>query len=52
MTLPYTQTDKIVEAVHLGIISESEAKELLIALKHGDTEAIEKLRENHGQKDK
>lgn len=46
------QADKIVEAVHLGVITEEEACELLVALKRGDTEAIERLRRQHECRDK
>ena len=46
------QLGKIVEAVHLGIISEPEAKELLLAIMHGDQEAIKHLMESHGKADK
>ena len=45
--IPSPQSDKIVEAVHLGVISEQEATELLVAIKHGDQEAIKKLKEEH-----
>lgn len=41
------QSDKIVEAVHLGVISEHEAVELLVALKHGDHKAVKRLMEEH-----
>ena len=44
---PSPQSDKIVEAVHLGVISEQEAIELLVAIKHGDPEAVERLMEEH-----
>ena len=44
---PSLQSDKIAQAVHLGVISEQEAIEFLIAVKHGDQEAIKRLMEEH-----
>ena len=44
--------DKLVEAVEVGAISEQEAIEFLVAVKHGDKEAIERLKEKHGQTNK
>lgn len=46
------QADQIVAAVHLGVITEEEAIEFLVALKHGDTEAIERLWREHGCRNK
>ncbi|MEK9207782.1 MAG: hypothetical protein AAB922_04820 [Patescibacteria group bacterium] len=40
-------TDKLVEAVKLGVITEQEACEFLIAVKRGDKEAIARLMEEH-----
>ena len=40
-------TDKLVEAVEVGAISEQEAIEFLVAVKRGDKEAIERLRKEH-----
>ena len=45
-------TDKLVEAIEVGAISEQEAIEFLVAIKRGDKEAIERLMENHGKSDK
>lgn len=45
-------TNKLVEAIEVGAISEQEAIEFLIAVKRGDTEAIERLQKEHGQKNK
>ena len=45
-------TEKLVEAIWDGTISEREAIEFLVAAKRGDKEAIERLMENHGQTDK
>lgn len=45
-------TDKLVEAIEVGAISEQEAIEFLVAVKHGDKEAIERLQREHGQKNK
>ena len=42
-------TDKLVEAVEVGAISEQEAIEFLVAVKRGDKEAIERLMEKHGK---
>lgn len=44
---PSPQSDKVVEAVHLGVISEQEAIELLVAIKHGDQDTIKRLMEEH-----
>ena len=43
-------TDKLVEAVEVGAISEQEAIEFLVAVKRGDTEAIERLQKEHKDK--
>ena len=51
MTNPL-QRDNIVRAIHLGDITEQEATELLLALKHKDKEAIKHLMEEHGQANK
>ena len=45
-----TITDKLVEAVEVGAISEQEAIEFLVAVKRGDTEAIERLQKEHKDK--
>lgn len=52
LILPQPQINQIVEAVHLGVITEEEAIEFLVALKHGDTEAIERLWRGHECRDK
>ena len=46
MTTAY-QVNMIAQAVHLGVISEQEAIELLVAIKHGEHEAVKKLMEEH-----
>ena len=46
MTAPI-QANMIGQAVHLGVITEQEAIELLVAIKHGDHEAVKKLMEEH-----
>ena len=43
-------TDKLVEAVEVGAISEQEAIEFLVAVKRGDKEAIERLQKEHKDK--
>ena len=48
--MPHAQSEKIIEAVRLNVISEQEACELLIALKRGDKEAIERLQKEHKDK--
>ena len=40
----------IAQAVHLNLISEEEAIELLVAVKHGDQEVIKRLMEEHNKK--
>ena len=42
--------DKLVEAIEVGAISEQEAIEFLVAVKRGDTEAIERLQKEHKDK--
>lgn len=41
------QADNITQAVRLGIISDQEAIDLLIAIKQHDQKAVERLREKH-----
>lgn len=41
------QAENIAQAVHLNIITEQEAKDLLIAIKQHDQKAIERLRDKH-----
>ena len=50
--MSHTQSEQIVKAVWSGVITEEEACELSIAIKHGDTEAIERLRREHECTDK
>ena len=44
---PDQQAKKITLAVHLGIITDREAIDLLVAIKQHDQKAIERLREKH-----
>ena len=46
------QADQLVKAIWDGTITEEEAIEFLVAVKHGDKEAIERLRIEHGKADK
>ena len=41
------QANMIAQAVHINLISEEEAIELWVAIKHGDHEGINKLMEEH-----
>ena len=41
------QANMVAQAVHLGVISEQEAIEFLVAIKHGDHEVIKRLMEEH-----
>ena len=43
-------TNKLIEAIEIGAISEQEAIEYLVAVKRGDKEAIERLQKEHKDK--
>ena len=43
-------SDKLIEAIEVGAISEQEAIEFLVAVKRGDKEAIERLQREHKDK--
>ena len=45
-------SDKLVEAIWDGTITEEEAVEFLVAVKHGNKEAIKRLMEEHAKLDK
>ena len=45
--IPEHQAENIAQAIHLGIITEQEAIDLLIAIKQRDQKTIEKLRVEH-----
>lgn len=46
------QSEQVVKAVHLGVITEQEAIEFMVAEKRGDKEAIERLWREHECRDK
>lgn len=50
--MPRTQIVQLADAVHLGVITEQEAIEFMVADKRGDKETLERLWREHGCTDK